>query len=214
MGYVRALRTLHRAFRRYPAAQRIHILIRFLTCPFLRTLDAIPKGARVLDIGAGHGLFGVLAADARGAEVVALDPDVRKSLLPAPSPRIRKIAGYGEAVRGTFEAVVVFDVAYRMTVPERRALFEQVFARLETGGTFLFKDMDPGQGLKIRWTRFQEGMTDRLFGLTLGEGFVQQSRAEVTGMLEELGFRNVRARAIDRGYPHAHLLYTAIRPAN
>jgi SAM-dependent methyltransferase len=143
IGYVRALRILHRAFRNYPPGHRLHILIRFLTCPFLRTIDDIPQGARVLDIGSGHALYGVLAAEERAREVVAVDPDIRKSLLPAPHPKIRKIAGYDDCLRGTFEAVVIFDVAYRMPPDERRKLFESVFARLKPGGIFLFKDMDP-----------------------------------------------------------------------
>ena len=214
MGYVRALRILHRAFRRYPPPHRIHILIRFLTCPFLRTLDDVPAGARVLDIGSGHGLYGVLLGDGRAESIVGVDPDLRKSLLLAPSPKIRKIAGYDDSVRGTFDAVVMFDVAYRMLPAERRVLFERVFARLEPGGTFLLKEMDPQQRLKMKWARFQERLSDSLLRVTLGEGFVAQTREEVAAMLEEIGFRDVRARAIDRGYIHPHLLYTARRPTN
>src|SRR6188474_495462 len=133
IGYVRALRILHRAFRNYPPGHRLHILIRFLTCPFLRTIDDIPQGARVLDIGSGHALYGVLAAEERAREVVAVDPDIRKSLLPTPHPKIRKIAGYDDCLRGAFEAVVIFDVAYRMPPDERRKLFKSVFARLKPG---------------------------------------------------------------------------------
>lgn len=212
MGTVRALRVLHRAFSRYAPSQRIHILIRFLTCPFLRTIDDVPAGARVLDVGSGHALYGVLLLDGRASEVVAVDPDLRKSLLPSPSPKIRKIAGYDEAVRGTFGAAVIFDVAYRMPPDERRALFTRILARLEPGGTFLFKDMDPRHRLKMKWARFQERISDRLWQLTIGAGFVEQSREEVMAMLEEIGFRDVHARAIDRGYLHPHLLYTAKRP--
>lgn len=212
MGYVRALRVLHRAFRQYPPSHRLHILIRFLTCPFYRTIDDIPIGARVLDIGSGHGLFGVLIAEDRARQVVAVDPDIRKSLLPTPSPKMRKIAGFDDCIRGSFDAVVLYDVAYHVPLAERRELFGRVFARLAPGGTFVFKDMDPQHSLKMRWTRFQERLNDSLLGLTLGRGFVEQTREDVTALLEEIGFSDVRARAIDRGYPHPHLVYTAVRP--
>lgn len=212
MGTVRALRVLHRAFSRYAPSQRIHILIRFLTCPFLRTLDHVPAGARVLDIGSGHSLYGVLLLEERASEVIAVDPDLRKSLLPSPSPKLRKIAGYDDAVRGTFGAAAIFDVAYRMPPEERRAMFTRVLARLEPGGTFLFKDMDPRHRLKMKWARFQERISDGVLQLTIGAGFVEQSREDVIAMLEEIGFRDVQARAIDRGYLHPHLLYTARRP--
>lgn len=214
IGYVRALRILHRAFRSYPPGHRLHILIRFLTCPFLRTLDAIPQGARLLDIGSGHALYGVLAAEERAQVVIAVDPDIRKSLLPSPSPKIRKIAGYDDCLRGTFEAVAIFDVAYRMGPAERQVLFERVFALLQPGGVFLFKDMDPRHRLKMKWARFQERLSDSLLGITLGEGFVEQTREDVLAMLAGIGFTDRQVRAIDRGYLHPHLLYTAKRPLN
>ena len=72
--------------------------------------------------------------------------------------------------------------------------------------------MDPRHRLKMKWARFQERISDRLWQLTIGAGFVEQSRQEVMAMLEEIGFRDVHARAIDRGYLHPHLLYTAKRP--
>jgi len=213
IGYVRALGILHRSFSRYPAAQRLHILIRFLTAPFLRTLDDIPLGARVLEIGSGHGVFARLAAEERASVVIAVDPDLRKSLLPSPSPKVCKIAGYDECIRGTFDVVALLDVAYRLTPAVRRALFERIFERLRPGGVFLMKEMDSGRRGKMKWTRFQERLSDRFLGITLGEGFVDQPREEVESMLRAIGFTSFRARPVDRGYPHPHILYTAVKPA-
>jgi SAM-dependent methyltransferase len=212
IGYLQALRILHRAFRGYPFAHRVHILIRFLTCPFARTIDVIPEGARVLEIGSGHGVYAVLIAEERARQVVAVDPDDRKSVLPSPSPKVRKVAGYDDCIRGSFDAVVLYDVVYRMSIDVRRAVFERAFARLKPGGTFVVKDMDPGQPLKMRWARFQEWLSDALLHVTAGSGFFWQSREEFAAMLRELGFVEVEARAVDRGYLHPHLLYTARHP--
>src|SRR5215210_6789860 len=183
VGYFRALGILHRSFASYPPAQRLHILIRFLTAPFTRTLDDLPLGGRVLEIGSGHGVFARLAAEERASVVVAVDPDLRKSLLPSPSPKIRKVAGYDDCIRGTFDAVALYDVAYRLPPDVRRALFERVFARLRPGGVFLMKEMDSGRRWKMKWTRFQERLSDRFLGITLGQGFVDQPREEVESML-------------------------------
>jgi 2-polyprenyl-6-hydroxyphenyl methylase/3-demethylubiquinone-9 3-methyltransferase len=212
IGTVRALRILHRAFGRYPLRHRLHILIRFFSCPFLRTIDDIPRDARVLEIGSGHGLYARLITEERAREVIAVDPDLRKSLLRSPSPRIRKVAAYDEAVRGEFDAVVIYDATYRMPLDVRRALFARVFDRLLPGGTFVFKDMDGGHRWKMKWARFQEWLSDTFLHISIGEGFIYQSRDEVAAMLGELGFADFRARPIDRGYPHPHIIYTARKP--
>jgi cyclopropane fatty-acyl-phospholipid synthase-like methyltransferase len=208
---IRALALLHRAFSRYPASHRVHILIRFLTCPFLRMLDDVPMNASVLDIGSGHALFAVLLAEERASKVLALEPDLRKSLLPSPSTRIRKVAGYYSAVRGTFDVVVICDVAYRLTVDAQRTLFARAFALLKPGGVLLCKEMDPERRWKMSWNRLQEWLNEKLLGITLGSGVVIQTRSEVFSMLQQAGFRDVTARAIDSGYLHPHLLYTARR---
>jgi cyclopropane fatty-acyl-phospholipid synthase-like methyltransferase len=212
IGYFRALRILHRAFAGYPAGHRVHILIRFITVPFTRTIDDIPVGARVLEIGAGHSAYARLITEERAREVVAVDPDVRKSLLPSPSPKIKKVAAYDDAIRGLFGAAVIYDATYRMSLDVRRAIFRRVFERLEPGGVFVFKDMDTDHPWKMKWARFQEWMSDRFLRISLGEGFIYQSRAEVEAMLREIGFTSFTARAIDRGYPHPHIIYTARKP--
>ena len=212
VGYFRALGILHRSYATYPAGQRLHILIRFLTAPFIRTLDDVPLGARVLEIGSGHGVFARLAAEERAREVVAVDPDLRKSLLPSPSPKIRKVAGFDDCIRGAFDAVVLYDVAYRLPPDVRRALFERIFERLRPGGVFLMKEMDSGRRWKTMWNRFQERLSDGFLGITLGEGFVDQPPEEVESMLRAIGFASFHARPVDRGYPHPHILYTAVKP--
>jgi cyclopropane fatty-acyl-phospholipid synthase-like methyltransferase len=210
IGYVRALRILHHAFGRYPAGHRLHMLVRFFTCPFTKTIDDIPIGARVLEIGAGHGLYARLIVEERAAEVIAVDPDIDKSLLPSPSPKIRKIAGYDDCVRGGgFDAVVIYDATYRIPLDVQRALFTRVFERLRPGGVFLYKDMDASHPWKMKWARFQEWLSDTFLHISIGSGFVHQTRDEVEAMLRGIGFVDFEARAIDRGYPHPHVIYTA-----
>jgi cyclopropane fatty-acyl-phospholipid synthase-like methyltransferase len=212
IGYVQALRLLHRAFGHYPAGHRLHILVRFFTCPFLRTIDDVPAGARVLEIGSGHGLYAELITKERVREVVAVDPDIRKSVLPSPSKKIRKIAGFDECIRGQFDAVVIYDATYRMPLDVRRAVFERAFKRLRPGGTFVLKDMDPAHRWKMKWARFQEWLSDTLLHISIGSGFIYQTKEELHAMLTEIGFTDFRGRAIDRGYLHPHMIYTARKP--
>lgn len=206
-----ALRFLHGVYHRYPAGHRLHVLIRFFSCPFLRTLGDVPAGARMLEIGAGHGIYCYLMARDGSRQVLAVEPDTRKSVQ-AHTAGVRWIAGFDDCVRGSFDAIVIYDATYRMPIDYRTALYRRVYERLRPGGTFVLKDMDPERRLKMSWARVQEWLSDKLLKVSLGSGFIYQTRGEVEATLRSLGFTEFRARAIDRGYPHPHIIYTARRP--
>lgn len=208
-GYLRALRLLHQTFHRHPPGQRIHILGRFLTAPFLRTLDVIPVGARVLDIGSGHGTYPRLIVEERAREVIAVEPDLRKTLLGFRHPKVRFVCGFDDCIRGQFDVIVIYDVIYRLPPEERDKLFKRVYDRVRPGGLFVLKDLDPSNRLKWQWNRFQESMMDRFFGLTIGEGFYIDSPEEIGQRMARAGFSDFRARRVDSWYPHAHIIYTA-----
>lgn len=208
MSYFQALSLVRRTWRAAPAATRFHVLGRFLTCPFLRVLNHLPTGARVLDIGAGHGIFAHLALESGARSVVAVEPDRRKIFLTHPRSGLSVVGGYDDAVAGAFDAITLFDVLYRFPVGEWDGLFRSVRARLAPGGVFLIKELDPENRVKQLWNRTQERISDRI-GLTLGEAFSYETRDQIRGRLLRAGFEGFEAVEIGAGYPHAHILYKA-----
>lgn len=211
-SYLAAARFLRGIYREYPRSHRLHVLVRWLTCPFTRTVDDLPPGGRMLEIGAGHGIYSYLASRDAARRVIAVEPDVRKSLHPEHAPGVQWIAGFDDCVRGTFDTIVIYDATYRMSIEYRTALYARVFDRLRPGGTFLLKDMDPGHRWKMKWARFQEWLSDTFLHVSMGEGFIYQTREEVEATLRAIGFTSFTAREIDAGYPHPHIVYTARRP--
>jgi SAM-dependent methyltransferase len=214
LRFAAALALVRRTYAAAPLPVRLHALGRFLTCPFLRVLPYLPPGARILDLGAGHGIFALLAiaASTVGASpVVAVEPDARKLFVTYRHPRVRFVAGFTDAVSGTFDAVTVFDVLYRIPLAGWDGLLRQAYERLAPGGVLLIKEIDPGHWLKALWNRTQEKVAD-LLGMTLGEAFSYETRDRMRDRLTRLGFERFAAVELGTGYPHAHILYIAWRP--
>lgn len=208
IGYVQALSLVRRTYRAAPPATRFHVLGRFLTCPFLRVLKHLPPEARVLDLGAGHGIFAHLAVEWGARSVVAVEPDRRKIFLTFARPAMHVVGGYDTAVCGAFDAVAMLDVFFRLPAPERDALFRSVRERLAPGGVFLLKEMDPEHRGKQLWDRTQERISERI-GLTMGEAFSYETRDQIRDRLLAAGFERFEAVEIGAGYPHPHILYKA-----
>ncbi len=206
--FIRALIVLHRTFGSFPLRTRLHTLLRFLSCPLLRVVACVPPGARLLDIGAGHGVFARLAVDAGAARAIAVEPDARKV---RPIPGVSFVIGFDEAVRSRHDAISIVDVLYKIPIEEWDALLDRVAARLVPGGLLIVKEQDPTARLKNSWNRLQERLASTL-RLTLGESFSYEAPAAFITRLERHGFTDVRAQRIDAWYPHPHIVYLAKRP--
>jgi cyclopropane fatty-acyl-phospholipid synthase-like methyltransferase len=212
LGFAAGWRLLARAFAGAPRATRLHVLGRYATCPFRPLLAELPAGARLLDLGGGHGIFARLALAAGAREAWVVEPDRRKLLPPVASSGLRQVVARGEAIAGRFDVVAVVDVLYRLPFAEWPAFLAGTRQLLMPGGLLLLKEIDPEARWKGRWNRVQERLAD-LVRLTVGRGFSYEPRARVAARLEAAGFTEIRAVDLGRGYPHAHLLYTARRPS-
>lgn len=172
----------------------------------LRVLHAVPPNASLLDIGAGHGLFAALA---QGRRVVAVEPDTRKV---RPIDGVEFVIGFDDAIAGTFDAISIIDVLYKIPLDQWDALLLRCYSRLRAGGILIIKEQDPTARFKNGWNAVQERFASAL-GLTLGESFSYEAPLVFKQRLERLGFVDVNAKRIDFGYPHPHILYVAnVRP--
>ena len=207
MPFIRPLILLNRTYRGRGFRTRAHTLLRFLTCPFNRIIESIPRGASVLEIGAGHGLFSLFARERGALRVVAVEPDARKV---RSIEGIDFVIGFDDCIRGTFDVIALVDVLYKIPIAQWDALFDCIASRLNENGTLIVKEQDPTARLKNSWNRAQEWLATTLH-ITLGEAFAYEAPDAFVARMKQRGFSQVEVKRIDRGYPHPHIAYIVKR---
>lgn len=205
--FLKTAMVLQKSYRAVPIAGRLHLAIRWLTCPFGRVLRHLPAEGRVLEVGGGHGIFATLAA-ARGWSAFVVEPDLRKLMGSRLPERVRYVAGFDESIRGAFEAVALLDVLYAIPIPEWDALLARLAGRLRPGGTLLVKEMDP-RSWKQRWNRLQETLSMQFLKITYAVTFNYEPPDAFAARLRRHGFESVAIVRVDGGYPHPHVLFVA-----
>lgn len=121
-----ALRRTLAAYRRAPLAVRLRARGSVLTRHLVAFEAALPPAGRILDYGAGDGLFSRFLVEASGGrDVVAVEPDpgrlaMAKSLhVQAADGRITFVRALTDVPGERFNAAVILDVLYLIPPPKR-----------------------------------------------------------------------------------------------
>ena len=215
-----AARAAMRAYRAEPLGARLHVLLRWLTCPFPPIVEVLPSEGRVLEVGCGHGLFsGYLVRRSPRLQVLGVDIDADKIAVaaasaPAAGGRLEfAVSDSGSVPEGPWDAVVLVDVLYLLDEPAQRALLTSCAAALAPGGLLVVKDMSTRPRWKARWNAAQEALSVRVLKITAGSPeFAFTDPDERARWLVEAGLRDVRTRRLDRGRVHPHHLLVGRAP--
>jgi 2-polyprenyl-3-methyl-5-hydroxy-6-metoxy-1,4-benzoquinol methylase len=209
-----AARAALRAYRAAPLGDRLHVVVRWLSCPFPPVVEALPSAGRVLEVGCGHGLFsGYLARRSPRLQVHGVDIDADKIAVAAASAPLAggrldfAVGDSGSVPDGPWDAVVLVDVLYLLDEAAQRALLKSCAAVLAPGGVLVVKDMATRPRWKARWNAMQEALSVRVLKITAGSPeFVFTDPDERARWLVAAGLRDVRERRLDRGRVHPHHL--------
>jgi 2-polyprenyl-3-methyl-5-hydroxy-6-metoxy-1,4-benzoquinol methylase len=212
-----ARRTLAR-YDGAPAGDRLHVRLRWWTCPFDAVEAAVPRAGRVLEVGCGHGVLSLyLAESAPEREVVGIDIDVEKlAIARAAAERGGPVEVRFDQVDparfpgGPFDAIVICDVLYLLPEDRRRDLLDRVVAHLAPTGVVVIKEADRVPRWKSQLATAQELAATRILRITEGEQVAFAPPSEFADQLGAAGL-DVVQRRVDRGYLHPHVLLTARR---
>jgi 2-polyprenyl-3-methyl-5-hydroxy-6-metoxy-1,4-benzoquinol methylase len=208
----RAARAAIAAYRGAPPGDRLHVLVRWLSCPFPPVVDVLPRTGRILEVGCGHGLFSTYVAQrVPGVEVHGVDIDADKIAVATRSTASGRlsfaVAESGVLPAGPWDAVVLVDVLYLLDEAGQRALLESCSAVLAPGGVLVVKDMSTRPRWKAWVNRAQETLSVRVLRITAGSAhfaFVEPDQR--ARWLQAAGLLDVRSRRLDRGRAHPHHL--------
>lgn len=155
-------------------------------------LPLIPAGTKVLDLGCGVGLLGMLLeARGQGNETFGIEWDRSKARfaqrLAEGKPAVRVVCGDLWAEAWPECAVIsALDVLHYFVPERQRALLLRMGAHLPAGGRLLLRVMDGRAGGMARVTRFCEQLAVG-FGWNQAPSVYWRSLAEVRGDLREAG---------------------------
>jgi 2-polyprenyl-3-methyl-5-hydroxy-6-metoxy-1,4-benzoquinol methylase len=199
-------------------ADRLHLRVRWATCP-VPAIDAeVPTHGRVLEVGCGHGLVATyMALTCSERSVVGVDIDERKLVLARDAAErlepheasLQFASSHDGAVpAGPWDAIVIVDVLYLIDPDLELALLDACVAELAPGGVLVLKETDVVPRLKHAIAKAQEILATRVMRITAGDAL---SFTPITELAEHLTDRGltVTVRRVDAGYPHPHSMLVA-----
>jgi 2-polyprenyl-3-methyl-5-hydroxy-6-metoxy-1,4-benzoquinol methylase len=207
-------------FAHLPLKERLFVRGRLATAP-LEALAARAEGARLLDVGCGHGvLVALLAVGSPARHVVGIDPDERKidwarasvGRLANVELRACTIETLAAERAGEFDTVLVADVLYLLAAAAWRPFLGAAHELLRRGGRLVLKEAEDDGSWRVRKALFQEQLMVRMLRRTHSSGAVGFApRATLEAAVRAAGFAIEEVVPLARGYSTPHLMIVARR---
>ncbi len=194
---------------------RVHLALRWATCPVGPVAALLPACGRILDWGCGHGLLSLWAAHRGGARMIH-GADIDRDKV-AVARRAAGCAGLDGRVsfsvlnpredpEGQWDAVVINDVLYLLDPTRQQKMVEAAAAALAPGGILVVKEMAPRPRWKAQLNRGQERIVVGRLGITASENGPQHPPV-IDDLVRWMGRSGlvVEQRRMDRHYHCPHL---------
>lgn len=215
-------RTARAAYREQSLATRVHVGVRWRTCPFGAVADAVLGAGTVLEVGCGHGLFSLyLAARDPAVQIVGVDVDTDKldiaraaALRCGVADRVsfRAVAtGWtpadglpdetGASGAAEWDAIAVVDVLYLLGHTGAARLIADAAGALAPGGRVVVKELDTAPAWKWRASLAQEMLATKVLRITAGEQLEHVGITDLESMLRRAALDPTTTR-LDRHRLH------------
>jgi SAM-dependent methyltransferase len=178
-----------------PLSTRFFLTLRLALTPYRRMAQPLPRKGKMLDLGCGHGLFAFAAVEqSPDRNILGIDHDAARIALASRAAEgmsnLRFATGDLLAPPdGTYDAVALIDLMHYFDRETQEHILRAATDRLASGGTLIFRDVDPNGGIASAINRTWEIIaTATGFTQTKKSAFHFRTPAEWVQLLERLGF--------------------------
>jgi len=210
---LKTLFELLEVYRGVPYFFKLHLVIRYILCPFSKLESFVPVEGTIVELGCGSGIFvNLLSMKSAKRHIIGYDYDEKKVAIAKRTMRSNeRIEFYCHDIADLeltgldIDAFVIVDVLYLIDFESQRRMFENCYKVLKEGGLLLIKTMSKKPAWKFMIDNLEETLSVKVFRITRGgKKFFHYDEDELVKELSEVGF-SVRIERIDQFMPHPHI---------
>ncbi len=186
--------------------------------PVRQFLDIIPEKRNILDIGCGNGIFSaLLSRKFPDARITGIDIDKKKIYYADRYYRSNHNLCFihadiaGETGRlPAADLYLMVDLLYLLPQKTQNELVQKIAETMDKSAVLIIKECAVKPRYKYLWNYFQETVSVKVLGHTLGSTFYFRSEGSMIKMLEDFGYL-VKVFHLDHGYLYPHIAYFCTR---
>ena len=202
-----------RAYRDCSITRRLHLVGRYVTCPYDSMLNLFPSTGQILDIGCGDGLLLFLLSrqsNSQGRRYLGIDvaenriEDAKRARIPMAEFRLADVS---ILTSDTFDCVAIVDVLYLLPMARWTEVLQHAVRVLRKDGLLIVKELVNKPRWKYWFSYFQEILAIKVIRMTKGEMPHLESPDIYQTYIEAVGVNVLKAERLDAWRPHAHVAF-------
>jgi 2-polyprenyl-3-methyl-5-hydroxy-6-metoxy-1,4-benzoquinol methylase len=189
---------------------RLHVWIRFKTCPFLTIERLIPKAGVIIDYGCGHGIFShILSMMSADRMVYGIDASIskieeaKKTLLNENNLKFLNNTDIDSLIK-VADCIALLDVICYFSKREQENILRKFYQHLKQGAILIIKDINKEFSLKFIWLSLQEIIAVKILKITQGSCLNFLNTSYLSNLLKDIGFE-VNMVKLDKNYLYPHI---------